>query len=31
MLGMPQAGSSVADSLSMTQSMMEDGEGRSIK
>jgi hypothetical protein len=30
-LGMPQAASSVADSLSMTQSMMEDGEGRSIK
>ena len=30
-LGMPQASSSVADSLSMTQSMMEDSEGRSIK
>ena len=30
-LGMPQAASSVADSLSMTQSMMEEGEGRSIK
>ena len=28
---MPQATSSLADSLSMTQSMMEDGEGRSIK
>ena len=30
-LEMPQAASSVADSLSMTQSMMEDAEGRSIK
>ena len=30
-LGMPQAASSLADSMSMTQSMMEDGEGRSIK
>lgn len=30
-MGIPQAASSLADSLSMTQSMMEDGEGRSIK
>ena len=30
-LGIPQAASSVGDSLSMTQSMMEDAEGRSIK
>ncbi|KAF8806706.1 hypothetical protein BYT27DRAFT_6636900 [Phlegmacium glaucopus] len=30
-LAMPQAASSLADSLSMTQSMMEDDESRSIK
>ena len=30
-LRVPQAASSIANSLSMTQSMMEDGEGLSIK